>query len=72
MVSIRIETLKKYLKRGARAEDKALFNMWMYGQISTDDCIRYFRKNNKITERMPIVAEEFEEWLGTLGYRRGE
>lgn len=70
MVSIRIDVLVKYLKAGARSDDKKIFNEWMYKKIDTSECIRQFRINNNITERMPIIEEEFETWLGSLGYKR--
>ena len=72
MASIRIEVLVKYLKKRSAVADKKTFNAWMYDQIDTDECIRQFRENNDITERMPIIEDEFIEWLGSLGYRRSE
>ena len=70
--TIRIEIMVKYLKKRSAVADKKTFNAWMYDQIDTDECIRQFRENNDITERMPIIKDEFVQWLGTLGYRKGE
>ena len=70
MASIRTEVMVMYLKHRARHYDKATFNAWMYEQISTAECIRQFRQHNDITERMPILEEDFVEWLWSLGYRR--
>ena len=70
MASIRIEVMVKYLKYRTRPLDKAIFTKWMYNKMTTEECISEFRKNNNITERMPIIEDEFVEWLGSLGYRR--
>lgn len=43
----------------------------MRGEITAKECIAQFRINNKITERLPIIEDEFIEWLWSLGYRRG-
>ena len=72
MASIRIEVLVKYLKKRSSYADKAIFTKWMDNEVTTEECIRQFRQNNQITERMPIIEDEFVEWLGSLGYRRSE
>lgn len=66
----RINVLKRYLKRSGRARDIKAFNQYMKGEISIKECIDCFRYNNKISPRMPILEDEFREWLWTLGYRR--
>ena len=72
MERIRIDIMVKYLKHKAAVADKKLFNDWHYGLITTNQCIRQFRINNDITERMPILVDDFEYWLNSLGYWRKE
>lgn len=61
----------RYLKKSARNKDTKIFNQYMRGEITAKECIAQFRINNKITERLPIIEDEFIEWLWSLGYRRG-
>ena len=69
---IRISYLLKYLKPYAVELDKTIFKKWERKIISTEECIRYFRKHNDVDERMPILKDEFEIWLNGLGYLRNE
>lgn len=54
----------------ASNRDKALFKDWEKGKIGTKEAIRRFKSSNEIPERMIINDYEFEQWLGSLGYRR--
>lgn len=72
MKSIRIDYLLKYLKSYAIENDKTIFNKWEKGLITTDECISLFRIHNDVNERMPIIRDEFVEWLNSLGYKRYE
>lgn len=54
----------------ARIRDVALFNRWERGEISTGQCIKWFKKNNKMPERIIIGEAEFTVWLRSLGYIR--
>ncbi len=66
----RIDVIRKQLKPSARYPDMKIFNQWVNHEIDTKECIRQFRKNNKISDRLVIIDDEFEEWLRTLGYWR--
>ena len=70
MSNIRIEVMIKYLKTSARHYDKTTFTKWENGEITTDECIKQFRLHNGITERMPILKDDFITWLAGLGYIR--
>ena len=68
---VRIDNMVRYLKKSARNKDTKIFNQYMRGEITAKECIAQFRINNNITERLPIIEDEFIEWLWSLGYRRG-
>ena len=72
MNNIRIDVMIKYLKHSAIQEDKAVFIKWEEGLIDTAECIQKFRKHNNITERMPILEDDFKAWLNGLGYIRSD
>lgn len=55
----------------ARVKDVALFNQWEDCKITTGQCIRWFKKNNRMPDRIEISEKEFTAWLRSLGYIRG-
>ena len=56
----------------ARNLDVSLFNSWEEGKISTETTIKWFKKNNRIPDRVFIGKDEFVKWLNSLGYIREE
>lgn len=67
--------------RRARDQDINLFGRWISRQISTDECVQMFimnnkravtkyEKNHRTLEDEPITDQEFEEWLGSIGWVR--
>lgn len=56
----------------ARTKDVKLFLAWERGEISTYKCMYEFLKNNKRSFIDYINSADFENWLNSLGYIRGE
>lgn len=60
----------KYLQKKSVTRDKLLFVAWEEYAITTEMCIRKFRKNNEISEEIKIEPFVFIEGLATIGYHR--
>lgn len=62
----------KLLRKTDKAvrEDQKTFNAWFRKEITTEECIKRFKENNKIKSDFIIDVELFEYWLYGLGYRR--
>lgn len=60
------------LRNGIRCAeaDRVLFSKWENMQISTEQMIRLFRRNNKIGPKYEIEPVSFSHYLRTLGYIR--
>lgn len=55
----------------ARSQDQKVFNQWEKKMISTEECFRLYRENNRIVGKAPAYQKDlFEYWLNSLGYRR--
>lgn len=50
--------------------DKATFEKWQNKQITIEECIRLFCKNNHVKQGTPIDEYEFIRWMEGLGFRR--
>lgn len=63
----------RYLNKSQNAsmKDCKAFNSWEKCEIDIQECIRQFRKNNRIDTIVIILPHEFETWLNCLGYYRG-
>ena len=57
--------------RKSAQNDCSAFARWQNGQITTEMCIREFKKNNRIRHE-EIGEEEFTDWLRSIGWRRDE
>lgn len=66
----RYENIQRILMRKSEMEDKALFNAWERGEISTIRCLQRFRRNNRQSLDIDISLEDFSGWLRSLGYIR--
>lgn len=64
------ENIQRILMRKSEMEDKALFNAWERGEISTVRCLQRFRRNNRQSLDIDISLDEFSQWLRSLGYIR--
>ena len=64
------ENIQRILMRKSEMEDKALFNAWERGEISTIRCLQRFRHNNRQSLDIDISLEDFSGWLRSLGYIR--
>ena len=64
----------RYLKKGHNkaTTDCTIFNRWADGSLTTEQTIKWFRKNNGIPNRVRIDPEEFREWMHGLGYREAD
>ena len=57
--------------QSAMHKDVKVFTQWASKEIETDEAIQRFLNNNKHTgERIKIKPKLFEQWLGSLGYKR--
>lgn len=66
----RYENIQRILMRKSEMEDKALFNAWERGEISTIRCLQRFRRNNRQSLDIDISLDDFSGWLRSLGYIR--
>lgn len=66
----RYENIQRILMRKSEMEDKALFNAWERGEISTIRCLQRFRRNNRQSLDIDISPDDFSGWLRSLGYIR--
>lgn len=62
----------KYLKTSVRDDDKKIFQMWVMDEINLDECLRLFRKHNKIPKKVDISTIQFARWLNSLGWIKYE
>lgn len=74
-MSSRSIEIPRLLYRGtnAAARDRADFNLWANGHITTEECIKRFRENNFIGDtygEVSINEEDFAKFLVGMGYRR--
>ena len=49
--------------------DKATFEKYRKGDYTLDECIYYFKKNNRISMDTDISRDDMREWLKEQGYR---
>lgn len=66
----RYENIQRILMRKSEMVDKALFNAWERGEISTIRCLQRFRRNNRQSLDIDISLDDFSGWLRSLGYIR--
>ena len=65
-----MKTWVKYLMPSSALEDKAIFNRWACGQISTGTAIKRMKTNNNMPHYVNIEPDEWVQWVKGLGYRR--
>ena len=64
--------ISSLLIKSAETKDVKLFKAWERKQVTTNEAIEIFLKNNKARTTYFISTYDFEKWLNSLGYRRGK
>lgn len=66
--------LSSYLKKGyaSASRDSTTFKLWEDKKISTRRAIELFKMNNSIRSDVIITHNEFETFMNSLGYYRGD
>lgn len=60
----------QYLLPSSASNDKAIFTKWSYGQITTGEAIKRFKRSNNMPYYVNIEPDDFIRWINSIGYRR--